>query len=121
MHQLSIDHDTKSVSISDHPDFDDAHHALMQYVIGADYYLRPVQNAPTHTSYELLRLADDDDPARVRHPRITGIAVISELTPTPNRRCRPPTTPPATRSAGSTTTTARGDTDRKATPATATP
>ena len=82
MHQLSIDHDTKSVSISDHPDFDDAHHALMQYVIGADYYLRPVQNAPTHTSYELLRLADDDDPARVRHPRITGIAVISELTDT---------------------------------------
>ena len=120
MHQLSIDHDTKSVSISDHPDFDDAHHALMQYVIGADYYLRPVQNAPTHTSYELLRLADDDDSVRAPTPA-SPASLSSRSSPTPNRRCRPLTTPPATRSAGSTTTTARGDTDRKATPATATP
>ena len=80
MHQLTIDHNAKSVSISEHPDFGDAHRALLQYVVGADYYLRPIQNTPAHISYELLRLADIDDPAIGRNPTITGVAVIEERT-----------------------------------------
>jgi hypothetical protein len=82
MHQLTIDHNAKSVSISDHPDFTDAHRALMSYVIGADYYLRQLPSADPHTSYELVQLADDDDPAHLRRPRITGRAVIAELSHT---------------------------------------
>ena len=78
MHQLTIDHNRKSVSVSDHPDFGDAHRALLQYVVGADYYLRPMQNTAAHTSYELLRRADIDDPAVGRHPTVTGVAVIEE-------------------------------------------
>jgi hypothetical protein len=35
MHQLSIDHNAKSVSISEHSDFNDAHRALMTYVVDA--------------------------------------------------------------------------------------
>jgi hypothetical protein len=79
MHQLTIDHDSKSVSITDHPDFGDAHRALLQYVVGADYYLRRVQNAAAHTSYELLRVADLDDPTPARDPHVTGIATIEEV------------------------------------------
>lgn len=79
MHQLTIDHNAKSVSISDHPDFTDAHRALMTYVIGADYYLRQLPSAGPHTRYELVQLADADDPAHLRQPRITGRAVIEEL------------------------------------------
>ena len=45
MYQLSIDHQGRSVTTTDHPDRDDAHRSLINYVIGADYYLRPL---PTH-------------------------------------------------------------------------
>jgi hypothetical protein len=79
VHQLTINHDNQSVSITGHADFGDAHRALLKYVVGADYYLRTVQNTAAHTSYELLRLADLDDPAPARGPRITGIATIEEL------------------------------------------
>ena len=82
MHQLTIDHNRQSVSISGHSNFHDAHRALLQYVVGADYYLRPVQTTCDHTSYELLRLAEDNDHAAARHPQVTGVAVIAELTDT---------------------------------------
>lgn len=75
MHQLTIDHDAKSVSVTEHPNYGHAHRALLDYVVGADYYLRAVQNCPAHTSYELLRLADDEP---TRDPHITGIATIEE-------------------------------------------
>ena len=42
MYQLSIDHHGRSVTTTDHPDRDDAHRSLINYVIGADYYLRPL-------------------------------------------------------------------------------
>jgi hypothetical protein len=82
MHQLTIDRSAKSVSTSEHPDFSDAHRALMTYIIGADYYLRQVPNTDPDTSYELVQLADDDDPAHLRRPRITGRAVIAKLSHT---------------------------------------
>lgn len=77
MHQLTIDHRSRPVSISAHPTFDDAYHALLRYVRSADYYLWHVRKGAAHTSYQLLRLADIDDTARA--PHITGIAVIKEL------------------------------------------
>jgi hypothetical protein len=79
VHQLTIEDDNKSVATTDYPNFDDAHRALLKYVVRADYYLRPVQTTAAHTSYELLRLADLDDPTPTRHPRITGSATIKEL------------------------------------------
>jgi hypothetical protein len=82
MHQLTIDHNAKSVSISEHPDFGDAHGALMTYVIGADYYLRQLPSPELTTSYELVQLADDDDPTHLRRPRVTGRAVITKLSHT---------------------------------------
>ena len=36
MHQLTIDHDDNPATITDHPNFDDAHRALLKYVVGAD-------------------------------------------------------------------------------------
>jgi hypothetical protein len=82
MHQLSIDHNAKSVSISEHSDFNDAHRALMTYVVGADYYLRQLGSTDPQISYELVQLAGDDDPAHLRRPRITGRATIEEITRT---------------------------------------
>jgi hypothetical protein len=79
MHQLTIDHHNKSVTITDHRNYDDARRALLKYVVGADYYLRAVQRTAAHTSYQLLRLADLDDPQPPRRPRITGTATIREL------------------------------------------
>lgn len=79
MHQLTIDHDTQPGSVSDHTDFTDAHQALLKYVVGADYYLRPVQSTAAHTSYELLRLADLDDPAPSREPQVAGVATIEVI------------------------------------------
>ena len=80
MYQLSIDHG-RSVTISDHPDRDDAHGALLRYVIGADYYLRPIQLGGAHSSYELLQLGELAEPDRelYRGPRCAGHAVIEEL------------------------------------------
>jgi hypothetical protein len=79
MHQLTIDHHDESVAVTYHPDFDDAYRALVKYVVGADYYLRPVKGTAAHTRYQLLRLADLDDPTPTRHPRITGSATITQL------------------------------------------
>lgn len=79
MHQLTIDHDSEPVATTAHPDFDDAHRALLKYVVSADYYLRPVQTSAAHTRYQLLRLADPDDRTPSRHPRITGSATIRQL------------------------------------------
>jgi hypothetical protein len=79
MHQLTIDHDAQPGSVSDHADFTDAHQALLKYVVGADYYLRPVQNSTAHTSYELLRLADLEDPRPCREPQVAGVATIEVI------------------------------------------
>ena len=79
MHQLTIDHDSQSVAISGHPSFNEAHRALLQYVVKADYYLRAVHTSPERASFELLCLADPDDPAPSRRPHVTGMAVIEEL------------------------------------------
>lgn len=79
MHQLTIDHDTQPGSVTDHADFTDAHQALLKYVVGADYYLRPVQNSTVHISYELLRLADLDDPRPCREPQVAGVATIEVI------------------------------------------
>jgi hypothetical protein len=78
MYLLTIDHNSRAVSMSDHPDFDDAHTTLLQYVVGADYYLKPLQSTRPHTSYELVQLLDDDTeaPQRRRPPRTAGHAVI---------------------------------------------
>ncbi|MCW2688507.1 MAG: hypothetical protein JWR37_3397 [Mycobacterium sp.] len=81
MYLLTIDHDSRAVSISDHPDFDAAHKTLLEYVVGADYYLKPIQTTRPHTSYELVQLLDDDDAEaepveRRRPPRTTGHAMI---------------------------------------------
>jgi hypothetical protein len=78
MHQLTIDHASKPVSITDHPSFDHAHRALLRYVVRADYYLRPVPTAAAHTRYELLRVADLDDPTPAPDPRVTGVATIEQ-------------------------------------------
>ena len=94
--------------------------ALRTYVIGADYYLRQLPSADPHTSYELVQLADADDPATFASPASPG-APSSRSSPARRCPCHRPTTTPATCSAGSTTTNARGDMDPKATPATATP
>lgn len=79
MHQLTIDHDTQPGCVSDHADFTDAHQALLKYVVRADYYLRPVQTTDSHTSYELLRLADLDDPRPSREPQVAGVATIEVI------------------------------------------
>jgi hypothetical protein len=76
MHQLTIDHEARSVSVSEHPNYDAAHRALVDYVVGADYYLRPAQTKPALVSYQLLQL-DDTETARPR-PRVTGTATIAE-------------------------------------------
>jgi hypothetical protein len=79
VHQLTIDDDSTPVAVSDHSSFQDAHRALLRYVIGADYYLRTVDDTAARTRYQLLRLADPDDPRPARTPRITGTATIELL------------------------------------------
>ena len=75
MYQLSIDHQGRSVTTTDHPDRDDAHRSLINYVIGADYYLRPLPTHPDTTRYELLALAEPD--SRATRPHHTGHATIA--------------------------------------------
>ena len=79
MHQLTIDHNNRSTSISEHPNYEDAQRALLAYVVGADYYLCAVQNTAAHTSYELLRLADINEEAPSRNPSVTGVATIEPI------------------------------------------
>jgi hypothetical protein len=79
MHRLTIDHG-HSVTITDHPDRDSAHGALLHYIVGADYYLRPIQDSPTHITYELLELCDPDEcDHRHDRPRSVGRATIEDL------------------------------------------
>jgi len=82
MYKLTVEADT-AVTVTDHPDRDAAHGALIRYVVGADYYLLPTQTSPARTTYELLALRDEDDSDRVRdrRPRSAGRAVIEELPP----------------------------------------
>jgi hypothetical protein len=110
VHQLTIDHDSQSVTITAHPDFDTAHRALLKYVVGADYYLRPVHTTAAHSSHQLLHLADPDDPTPTRHPHITGSATIRQL-PDTELPVSAPISRPATRNASSPTTPAPGYTD----------
>jgi hypothetical protein len=79
MHQLTIGPASESVNITDHPNFADAQRALLKYVVAANYYLQLVHRTAAHTSYQLLRLADPDDPRPTRHPQVIGIATIEEL------------------------------------------
>lgn len=79
MHQLTIDHTNATVTATDHGNFDDAHRALLKYVVRADYYLRPVQNTVAHTSYQLLHLIDADNSTPQRDPFITTTATITKL------------------------------------------
>lgn len=84
MYQLSIDHQGRSVTTTDHPDRDDAHRSLLNYVIGADYYLRPLATDADTIRYELLALAEAD--SRATRPHHTGHATIAptqdEVSPT---------------------------------------
>jgi len=73
MHQLTIDDNARITTVTDHADFGDAHHALLQYVIGADYYLHAVHNETAHTTYELITQGTPTDP---RAPQVAGRAVI---------------------------------------------
>jgi hypothetical protein len=78
MYQLSIDHRGRSVTISDHPSRDHAHRSLLDYVIGADYYLRPLATAGAEaTRYELLQLAEADTTAH--RPTSAGHATIAPM------------------------------------------
>jgi hypothetical protein len=120
VHQLTIDDDSTPVAVSDHSSFQDARRALLRYVIGADYYLRTVDDTAARTRYQLLRLADPDDPRPARTPRITGTATI-ELLPRRNYPHPQPTSPHVTRTAGLPSTPARGCPVRAATRATTTP
>jgi hypothetical protein len=74
MYQLTID-TPHAVSVTDHPDRDDAHGQLMRRVVAGDYYLRTIQAGRAHTTYELLTVDDHR-----RRPHSTGHAIIEELT-----------------------------------------
>jgi hypothetical protein len=90
VHQLTIHHVTAPVTITVYVGFDEAHRALLTYAIGADYYLWASACADCHTHYQLLRLAEPDDPQRPRRPHIIGTATIEEL-PDGESCARPPT------------------------------
>jgi hypothetical protein len=73
MYQLTIDHQGRPVTTTAHPDHNDAHRSLLDYVIGADYYLRPLSADTDTQRYELLALTDPD----TRQPQRTGHATIT--------------------------------------------
>jgi len=54
MYQFIVDA-ADTVTVTDHPDRDDAHGQLLRRAVRRDYYLRTVQTTPAHTTYELLR------------------------------------------------------------------
>ena len=83
MHTLTIEHDVEPPAVTDHHSFLAAHRALLQHAITGDYYLRPTQTTTEHTCYELLTLADLDEPTPLRRPRVSGLAVIEQRTPSP--------------------------------------
>jgi hypothetical protein len=73
MYQLIVDA-ADTVTVTDHPDRDDAHRQLLRRAVHGDYYLRTVQTTPAHTTYELLRLAEGR-----RRPRSAGHAIIEHV------------------------------------------
>lgn len=75
MHQLTIDRPGQDACVTDHDDFQDAHRALIAYVVGADYYLHALDNTTAATSYEMLIVPDNHD-----DPTITGVATIEQRT-----------------------------------------
>ncbi|HEX9174879.1 MAG TPA: hypothetical protein VF874_01890 [Mycobacterium sp.] len=105
MYQLTIDAGAARI-VSEHPDWPTAHHHLIDYVRGQDYYLQLIQCGQPHTSYALLDLRDIAEEQRCRaegrQPRTAGHAVIEELTPT--EVVDPPYYAAAAARAGSTTT-----------------
>lgn len=80
MHTLTIGRDPNPPTVSEYTTFRAAHHALLRHAITGDYYLRPTQTTAAHTCYELLSLAELDDPTPARQPRVSGIAVIEQHT-----------------------------------------
>ena len=88
MYQLTIDH-ASVVTISGHSDFDAAYRALLDYVVGADYYLCAVEDSRPHTRYELIKLSDiddyrDGDEVPDRRPLHAGHAFIEEAAVDPD-------------------------------------
>ncbi|MUL48405.1 hypothetical protein FZI85_27835 [Mycobacterium sp. CBMA293] len=75
MHQLTIDRPGQSASVTDHDDFQDAHRALIAYVVGADYYLHALDNTTAATTYEMLIVPENHG-----GPTITGLAIIEQRT-----------------------------------------
>lgn len=73
MYQLTVEA-ADTVTVTDHPDREDAHGQLLRRAVTGDYYLHTVQIAPAHTTYELLRLVEG-----YRRPRSAGHAVIERL------------------------------------------
>lgn len=82
MYQLRIDDaGTNTNNVTVHPNYDSAHRSLIDYVIGADYYLHRIPTTTPATRYELLDLGDaaDQDAPAASQPRSTGCAVIDQL------------------------------------------
>ena len=107
MYQLSIDHQGRSVTTTDHPDRDDAHRSPHQLRHRRRLLPAAAAHAPDTTRYELLALAEPD--SRATRPHHTGHATIAPAGRKPARP--PPTTPPSPRSDGSPTTTTPGTTE----------
>ena len=82
MYQLSIEHQGRSRSVTDHVDREHAHRSLLDYVIGADYYLRPLPTGSDTTRYELLALAE---------PTAAPATPGAPDTPPSNQQPAPPT------------------------------
>jgi hypothetical protein len=83
MYRLTIAANTGN-NTSDHPDWTRAYRALIDYVVGADYYLRLIQTGRPHTSYDLLDLNQTSSPiagraGAPRAPRTVGQAAIAKL------------------------------------------
>lgn len=83
MYRLTVVENAHTAT-SEHPDEYGAHCALIEYVIGANYYLERIQAGCPHTSYDLLDLGEyvdhnDRRPTVITEPRTVGQAVIEEL------------------------------------------
>lgn len=79
MHQLTIDPATAPTTVTAHRSFEEAHRALLTYVIDADYYLWAITRSECRVRYRLLHLADRNQPPPSRYPRDVGMATIDEL------------------------------------------
>jgi hypothetical protein len=84
MYQLTVVDKAHNIT-SEHPEWEQAHDALTEYVIDADYYLRLILTTRPHTSYDLLDFGEDSDhntrrPTTITGPRTVGRATIEKLT-----------------------------------------